>query len=374
MNKNKITVFELTTLSFFLFNSFLFTTGIQNLTKQNNTDSILSILIGSLFLLLLFHLLKGIYQFHQQQNILGKIEILFPKTKTFIFLLLILLLFTTLIYSIHQISTYINYYILKETKLLVITVTLLLSVLYICKKGIISIVKLSEICFFLYLFLFIITILGTLKYLNLENIKPLLTSSIEDNVKSSLLYFSSLIFPFFLITIIPKAVLIQKKKYEQAISKGLKYSSLICFIELFITISILGVQLTKIYVYPEMTVYKKISFLNILEHLETTLAFSQILNSLFIIVLMLWSLHALLEKLIPIKKEKENISYSLLLLLLIFAGTLLTIPHYYFLIENLIVLGLLLLIRLKISIRKYNQQVLIGKQSLIHFDLKYKKF
>ena len=89
---------------------------------------------------------------------------------------------------------------------------------------------------------------------------------------------------------------------------------------------------------------------------------------------MLWSLHALLEKLIPIKKEKENISYSLLLLLLIFAGTLLTIPHYYFLIENLIVLGLLLLIRLKISIRKYNQQVLIGKQSLIHFDLKYKKF
>ena len=88
MNKNKITAFELTTLSFFLFNSFLFTTGIQKLAKQNNTDSILCILIGVLLLLLLFHLLKGIYHFHQKQNILKKIEILFPKTKTFIFLLI----------------------------------------------------------------------------------------------------------------------------------------------------------------------------------------------------------------------------------------------------------------------------------------------
>ncbi|HIT22210.1 MAG TPA: GerAB/ArcD/ProY family transporter [Candidatus Scybalousia intestinigallinarum] len=348
MNKNKITPFELTTLTFFLFNSFLFTTGIQRLAKQNNTDSVLSILIGFLFLLLFFQLIKGIYQFHQKQDILGKIEILFPKTKLLIFFLLIIILFTQLIYSIHQISTFINYYILKETKLIIITVTLLLTVLYICKKGIISIVKLSEICFYLYLFLFIMTIIGTLKYLNLENIKPLLTSTIEDNTKSSLLYFSSLIIPFFLIAMLPKEELSQKKKYEQAIAKGIRYSSLICFLELLITISILGIQLTKIYLYPEMIVYKKISFLNILEHLETTLAFSQILNSLFIIVFSLWSLHEIIKKVIPLKKEKENISYSLLILLLIFAGTLLTIPHRYFLIENIVILTLLVFIRVKI--------------------------
>lgn len=349
MNKNKITAFELTILSFFLFNSFFFTTGIQRLTKLNNTDSILSIIIGFILLFLLFQLLKGIIQFHQKQDILGKIEILFPKTKIFIFFLLIIILFTFLIYSIHQISTYINYYILKDTKLIVITVTLLLTILYICKKGIISIAKLSEICFYIYLFLFIITLLGTLKYLNLENLKPLLTSSFQDNTKSSLLYFSSLIIPFFLIVMIPKENIISKKKYEQMVSKGLRYSSLICFLELLITLSILGIELTKIYIYPEMIVYKKISFFNILEHLETTLAFAQILNSLFIIVLSLWSLHALLKKVIPLKKEKENISYSLLILLLIFAGTLLTIPHHYFLIENIIVFFLLLLIRLKIS-------------------------
>ena len=349
MNKNKITPFELTTLSFFLFNSFLFTTGIQKLAKLSNTDSILSILIGFILLSILFHLLKGITQFHQKQDILGKIEILFPKTKILIFSLLIIILFTFLIYSIHQISTYINYYILKDTKLIVITVPLLFTIFYICKKGIISIAKLSEICFYIYLFLLIITFLGTLKYLNLENLKPLLTSSLQDNTKSSLLYFFNLIIPYFLITMIPKEKLISKKKYEQMISKGLRYSSLICFLELFITLSILGIELTKIYIYPEMIVYKKISFFNILEHLETTLAFSQILNSLFIITLTLWSLHTLLKKVIPLKKEKENISYPLLILLLIFAGTLLTIPYYYFLFENMIIFFLLLLIRLKIS-------------------------
>ncbi len=350
MNKLKITNFELTTLSFFLFNSFLFTTGIHLLVKQNNTDSIFSILMGIVVLILLFHLCKAIYHFHQKQDILNKIELLFPKTKQLFYITIFIFLFTTLIYIIRRISTYINYYILKDTELIVIIIPLLLTCFYIGKKKLPSITKLSEICFYLYFFLLLVVFLGIFPYLNLENIKPLLTSSLQDNIRSSFFYFSSLILPFFLIGMIPKAEIQEKKKYNRSLLRSIQYSGLICFFHLFTTLSILGVHLTKIYLYPEMIIYKKISFLNVLERLETILSFIQILNSLFLILLCIYCLNYVLKKIIPISQKKENISYSLLLVLLTISVALLTIPHYLFLIGNGIFFLLLLIIRLRIYV------------------------
>lgn len=354
MKTTKITTFQWLIMTFFLLNSFIPLIGYHTLTKINQTTSLISILIGYFLITIFIFLIKNIFEYQEKLTILEKIEKLFPKCKILFFLIITTIILISLLYSLNNLVTFINYYVLKEIDLIIITVSLLVTVLYSLTKSMDSIFRLAEMCFYIYLFIVLITIIGSLKYINLYNVKPLLSSPIENTIISSMLYFISSIIPLFMLGIIPLNKIKKDKKRDYTLMNASKLSSLIIFINLFTIITTLGIELTNIYQNPDMILYKKISFLNILERVESTIAFNNILNSYFFILIGIYFLKEVIIKLFSIKKEKEILSLSLIMIVLAMISTILTIPQSIYIITSIACFILITILNLKIIIGKYN--------------------
>jgi len=348
MNKDKITNRQTTIFLVFLLNSFISLFGYHSITILSKNDAIISIIIGTIFTLLLSHLFFTIFKFNKQKNILEKIELLFPKIKNIFFIFIFISVFLLLIFSIKNISTFINYYSLKENPVFIVTLTLLITIFYISTKKLDTIFKVAEICFYIYVFIMIMIWIGSLKYINLENLNPLFTTSIFKIIKSSLIYSSSSIIPFFMFLMIPFKKIENKKNTKQAITKAIIYSSIIIFLNLLLIISVLGIELTNIYTNPDMIIYKKISFLNILERIETTISFNNILNSFFYILLLIYLLKELFKIIFPKKKKKETVFLFLTILVLLFSGIFINIPIIVYFFINVFYLVLTAIIYIRV--------------------------
>lgn len=356
MKKYKITPFQYLIFTFFLLNSFISLIGYHSITKISLNSSIISIIIGYILIMLFSLLIRKIYHYKENLNIIDKIKNLFPKIHIFVLLTLLFIVIVTILYSLNNTVTFINYYVLKDIDLIIITFTLLITVFYILTKDIDTIFKLAEICFYIYMFIFIIVLIGTNKYINLYNIKPLLTSSIKNILISSFIYLSSSIIPFFILGIIPISKITKKGKVNSSLNNAVKLSSIFIFSNLFLIITSLGIELTNIYQNPDMILYKKISFLNILERVESTIAFNNILNSLFLIIITIYFLKELVMEIFKIKKQKEKLFLSLIILTLIIIGTIITVPQFIYIISSLVCLIIILVMNIKLVIDKYSHQ------------------
>lgn len=310
MKPNKITSLQYSTITFFLLNSFLMNVGYHTLTSHSYNDSILDILLGGI-LILLFSIFLFTFQRNKKDSILDTINRHFPKVIQIPILLLLLLAigFST-IYSLSILTSFIHYYILKEVESFIILITLICTILYIVSKGIATIGKISEIFFYIYLFIFIMSTFGLIKYMDLSNLKPLFTMDIKTHIHSSITYFLSSIIPLFLLTIIPSKQVEFERKNKKLPYIFIALSILLVLIQLLFILSVLGIHLTNIYSLPDMVIYKKISVLNVLERIEVILAFNNLLNSLFFIMIGVYFLKEILGCLIS--KKKEHIILALI--------------------------------------------------------------
>ena len=105
-------------------------------------------------------------------------------------------------------------------------------------------------------------------------------------------------------------------------------------LHLILIISVLGIHLTNVYQTPDMIVYKKISFLNVLERIEVVLAFNNILNSLFFIIMGVYFIKEVIYHFVP--KKKEHILYTLIGILLIILGNLIPTDASFYLLINIV--------------------------------------
>lgn len=343
MKPNKITALQYSTITFFLLNSFLMNVGYHKLTTISYNDSILDVLFGGIIILLFSFV---VFKFQQKNcdHIINTIHNRFPKIiKIIIFLILFLTIGFSATYSLTILSSFINYYILKEIGLLIITITLIATILYIVSKGLATIGKISEIFFYIYIFIFITSTIGLLKYVDFSNLKPLFITSFENHFNSSGIYFLSSIIPLFLLTMIPTKQVEFEQKNKKLPYIFISLSIILIFIQLIFIISVLGIHLTNTYQMPDIIVYKKISFLNILERIETILALNNILNSLFFIIMGVYFMKESANHFMG--KKKEHIVLALIGITLIILGNLLPIhTSVYLMLSFFLFIGLCLLI------------------------------
>jgi len=343
MKPNKITALQYSTITFFLLNSFIMNIGYNKLTTTSYNDSILDILLGGIFILI-FSIIIFKYQQKNREHIINIIHNIFPKPIKFLILITLFLIigFSTT-YSLTTLSSFINYYILKEIGLFIITVTLISTILYIVSKGLSTIGKISEIFFYIYILIFIISTIGLIKYIDFSNLKPLFTTNFSNHLYSSIIYFFSSIIPLFLITIIPTKQVEFKSKNKKLPYIFITLSIILIFIQLCYIISVLGIHLASTYQIPEMIIYKKISFLNILERIETILALNNILNSIFLIIMSIYFMKEVINNIT--KSKKEHIILALLGIVLIFLCNILPIhTSIYLLMSFLLLISLILII------------------------------
>ena len=352
MKQDKITSLQYATLTFYLLNSFFMNVGYYTITKISNNDSIFDILIGGIGIIILFTIVSYIRK-QNKENIIIYIKKNFPKP---IFLISCLIFFIiigiTVIYSLAILISFINYYILKEVGIFIITLTLISTIIYIVRKGLRTISKISEIFFYIYIFIILVSTIGLIKYIDPTNLKPLLTSNISNHITSSITYFLSSIIPLFLLLIIPNTKTKSNINHKKIPYIFTLLSILLCFFELIIIISVLGIELTNIYQNPDMIIYKKISFLNVLERVETLISFNNILNSLFIIIMSIYFLKEIINSFIS--KKKEPITLALIGIFIIIISNIININITVYLTLNLITLFLILIIFFSYFLNKHN--------------------
>lgn len=351
MKKNKITSLEYSTITFFLVNSFLMNVGFNTLTSKSKTDSILDILLGGI-LILAFSFLVFNFQRKEKDSIITIINKKMPLfIKIMINILLIIIIGYASIYTLTNTTNFIHYYILKEVSSIIIMITLILTVTYITYKGIATIGKTSEMFFYVYFLIFIVSAIGLIKYMDLSNLKPLFTTNIQSHMTTSSNYFLSCIIPLFLLLGISPSQVEWENKNKHLPYLFTLLSILFTFITLILIISILGIKLANIYKFPDIIIYKKISFLNLLERIEVILAFNNLLNSIFFLIM---GTYFLKEVLFQIgKKKKEHIILALIDIIFLLVGNFLVTNITFYLFLNLLFLWILIFLVITYYLHKY---------------------
>ncbi len=354
MKQDTITSFQYSTLLFFLLNSFLMNVGYHTFLVNRNVDCLIDVLLGGV-LILIFCSFLFYFQRKTKESLLSYMNHHFTKGKRILFLLFFFLIIGfCMIYTFHTLSSFIHYFVLKDIPIVVITATLIITILYTASKGIPTIGKLSEILFYFYLFLFLIGMIGVISSLDITSLKPFFTSSTTNHIETTFTYFFGSIIPLFLLLEIANNQIIKEKKKKKLPYILLLVSILLTFTQLLFIISTLGIRLANIYEFPDMVLYKKISFLNLLERVETILAFQNLLNSFFFLVLGTYLLKEIL--LLTTKRKKEHIIDVLIGLIFFLTSSILSISSSTYLWSNFVFFFFLLFLFKNLTHYKHNHK------------------
>ncbi len=352
MKKNKITSFQYFTVFFFLLNAFIPMIGFHRLTMISKQDALFSILLGIGFMILFVLLIQNIYHYLPNQTIIEKIKILFPKSYLIFYLCIFLCIVSLLFFVTNEFTGFVHFYLLPQLDSFWITLPFLLLLFYFLQKPKESMFRTAEICFYLYLFFFIISVLGILPQSNFLKIKPLFSTGVRSIMESAFLFFLSLPLPFFLISYFPKNLLQEKTNGKKTWIQAIFWNGLYLFVTLFLILSSIGIHLANLYKNPLMITYQKISFLNILERVETTLSFSYILLYLFPLIFLIYVLKELILQLFPKQEKKKNLIVILILLTILLGNQFFTFRFDFYTIINLFLFFILLFLSMNIHLKK----------------------
>ena len=266
--KEKINSFSLSTIifqinlavQFGIINSYLLN------TSKNTTP--LSLLIGFIISILLSLIPLKIFNTKETLSLTEKNKLAYGKLSILINIIYILTSLTLYTLISYRLTSFLSSQYLIETNKIYLLIPTLLITYYIANKGIETITRLSQISFFLCLFIFLFDAFGLIQHINIENYLPILNSSKTNIIKSSLMFslFSSV--PFTFINITNKQNLSDKNKFTKKYHIMHIISFLVITSATIITLGVYGIHLTNLFDYPLYTVLKQISLFNFLESIE----------------------------------------------------------------------------------------------------------
>ena len=223
---------------------------------------------------------------------------------------LIIILYALLIVSVQMfnLTNFLVSQLLAETNPIIIGSIFTILIIYLCTKDLSTLLKTATIFLFINFTLFIISVLGLIPEFNYDNLFPILENGLKGPIISAVKLFLINICPLFFVLLIPKDKVINYKNRSTYFSYFI-YLLLSLTMAIF-TIGTLGIDLSRLYQYPEYIVLRRINFLNFLTRIENML-FIQWTFGLF--VLMGFSTFVIKEK---IKFKYNHIIISLLILFL----------------------------------------------------------
>ncbi len=315
---NKIDTLQILILGSMIGNALFVGMGniITVLTVKNNTwfVGICSLIIGIIPVILL-----NIYMSHQPNlNIFEKNRDLFGKfIGEIINIAVICLVIIMLIINIWSFFNFAGTKYLTETPILFIGFLFTLPLIYACTKGIETISRTIFILFFIILLIHIIITSSLLKFVDIENLKPILkikSGDIITGIRNFIFYAFS---PFITLTIIPKNNIINKEKLGKFSILGYVLAAFFMFIVFTMTMLVVGYNITSMYRYPEYYVIKKISIGQAFDNVENFLSIHWMLNIFSCAVMCLYFVKEYFIQRFKVKKIK--IEYIIIILIVMAA-------------------------------------------------------
>ena len=280
MTDKKINNLEIASLNYFLTRTFMigftFNILIQSLKQDAWIIPILSIIMA----IPLIYIISYIINYEPNLNICEKIMKLFNKKIGFLILLLlgILMLFVTVLNYLN-LNNFVQSQFLNRTPFLVISIMFMIITYYIISKGINTITRTSNIMFYIGIILLVLSIIGLIPSLNIDNLKPILTSNSTTYLNCLNMFYSYNILPMFLLTIIPKTTL-YKPKLKKTLIISYLISAISMFFVVFETLATFGYELSLTYEYAQFFVLKHVALVKISSRVESILAIQLLLDLL----------------------------------------------------------------------------------------------
>ena len=361
----KISYIELSSILLTIIISFNCGINIYLLKEDANVNSWIAIIISYIigFIPLLITLYIANYKpelnlYEKNKNLFG--DIIGSILNIFISIILLLIAITIL----YNIVSFINTQFLYRTPIIISATLLIILVIYCTTKEINVICHISLILIFFNLILFLLSNISLISEINLENLLPILKTSHNKLLISSLKVSIINTIPIFTILIIPKDKITNKDKYNKSLIITYIIGSLISLITVIGTISTLGIYLTNAFEYSEYMVLKKIKLFGFLERIENIISLKWITESYIYLTLLVYT----------IAKSITRINVKSFRYINIFIGIILIISTKYLYknittfnnyIENefIYIVSLLIIIYILLPIAIYLKNVKSKKQT-----------
>lgn len=259
MVNKKIGLLQLASLTFFLTTSSfpLFIEKIINISKE---DTIISIILGSVLVILLF-------------KVILKIRKSLKVEKKSLKIIISLVYLSFFIYLIIESTNFIKSSFLTSGNFYSIFILFLLMCLVASNKSFKELTSLSLILSFIFIPLFIINIIGSSFSLDLTYLRVPFSNSILSIVKGSILFFIYEIIPLTLLLFIPYKEIDGKKKQDKYLYLALIIGILVILIQYLLLYFSSSINLLTNYNYPFMLVINSLSSTFLLGRLSYIISF-----------------------------------------------------------------------------------------------------
>lgn len=361
----KLSTLQYCSLEYFLIlsnNVGLTTYILFNNAKQ---DSLMSIILGTILGLIPLSIYLKIINAKPELNIFEKIEDTF-KTGKIINLILTLGIAFLIAINYNNLINFISSQYLSKTPQIIISLSFLPAIIYILNKGTTVIGRTIFILLIISLLLLLLTILGLIWQIRIENIFPILENGIKNPLICSLIYVTFNTTPLFLLTVIPKNDILDKEKLNKRIIITYFLGNLVVLIIFFLTLSVLGANLANLYQYPEYDVLKKISLIGFIERTESIISLRWTFYVFTVTILGILFITKYIKHTLKIKNEKTNKKITLIIsTIIVLWGKFIfqeNIKFNKFTYKKLPIISTILLILIPILISKN-----VKNKSLHHF-------
>lgn len=276
--KNKlISNFSFIVLMVSIICSSFFGVGIYCLIRVSAIDSWFSVIISSLFCILIASLFIFVSSYEPDLSIRDKIIKLYGKKVGFIFNLIICILFFLVgVNYMYNLNSFIVSQYLSETPLVVIGISFVFLITYINIKNIECISRTCIILSYIIILFITLTFFNLIPKIDIDNFKPIFKDGLKDSIIGSLYIISMNFSVSFLLLIIPKNKIQDEKKYKKNVIMSYIISIMLMLITIVIIIGNLGIYLASYYQYPEYMVLKRIKLFSFLNRLENIFIISWI--------------------------------------------------------------------------------------------------
>ena len=266
MTNKKIGLLQLASLTFFLSIS-SFPLFIEKIIKISKSDTIISIILGSLLTLIIFKVILSLRKKVKPKNKYLKIFISILLSIIFIYLLL-------------ETTTFIKDTYLSSGNFYSTLILLLLMCLVISLREFKELTSLSLILLFIFIPLFIINIIGSSFSIDLTYLKVPFTSSITNIINGGLLFFVYEIIPLSLLLFIPYKEIDSLKKQDKYLYLAIISGIIVIIIDYLLLYFSSSINVLTSYNYPFMLTINSLSSTFILGRLSYLISFYLLFSQL----------------------------------------------------------------------------------------------
>jgi spore germination protein KB len=268
---------RLSTLQFCAIEYFLIlanNVGLTTLVLFHNArvDCLFSCVLGFVLGFIPLFLYLKIMNSSPELNIFEKIDLRFKRFGWLVSLILVIGVLFFSITNYNNLIDFISSQYLSKTPQLFIAFSFFPAIVYILNKGTAVIGRTVFILLLISCVLVFLTFMGLIWQVRIDNVLPIFENGVISPIVCSLIYVAFNVSPLFLLTVIPKNEIMDKERFNRRVIITYIIGNIVVFIIFFLTLSILGINLSNLYQYPEYDVLKKVSSIGFFERTESTIS------------------------------------------------------------------------------------------------------